>query len=66
MHKKDLVVERLHDILKEREELLPDVDAKNIIKSVINRERRKVFREIYDELMKNCQNFKLKEDLERE
>ena len=54
MHKKDLVVERLHDILKERDELLPDVDAKNIIKSVINRERRKVFREIYDELMKHC------------
>lgn len=54
MHKKDLVVERLHDILKEREELLPDVDPKNIIKSVINRERRRVFREVYDELMKHC------------
>lgn len=54
MHKKDLVVERLHDILKERDELLPDIDPQNIIKSVVNRERRKVFREIYDELMKHC------------
>ena len=48
MHKKDLVVERLHDILKERDEILPEIDAKNIIKSVIIRERRKVYREIYD------------------
>lgn len=66
MHKKDLVVERLHDILKEREEILPEIDAKNIIKSVINRERRKVYREIYDQLMKHCSELKLKDDLEKD
>ena len=48
MHKKDLVLEKLYDILKERDEILPVIDAKYIIKSVINRERRKVYRETYD------------------
>ncbi|KRX06658.1 hypothetical protein PPERSA_13137 [Pseudocohnilembus persalinus] len=49
----DLAVERLHDILKESDENLPEVSPKQIYKQVLNRERRKVYREVYAQIMKN-------------
>lgn len=56
----------MHDILGEKEENLPEIVTQSLIKSVINRERRKVYREIYDILMKKLQNFKLSEKLDNE
>ena len=56
----------MHDILTERDESLPEVQYQNILKSVINRERRKVYREIYDYLMKRCRDLKLNDQLSKD
>ncbi len=56
----------MHDVLKEKDEALPEISAQVIVKSVINRERKRAYREIYDVLMRHCREFKLDEMLERE
>ena len=65
-----LILERLHDILKDREEVVHDFDPRMVVKSVLNRERRKVHREIYQEIMKNSfkdsQPLNLSDDMKKE
>lgn len=54
LHKKDMVVERIHDLLKEKDDMLHEIDVKQLIKSCLNRERRKIHREIYNQVIKQA------------
>lgn len=42
----------MHDILKERTEKVFGYEEKALVKTLFNRERRKVYREIYNAIMR--------------